>query len=93
VDKFQGQQAAVAFYSMASSSGEDVPRGLEFLLSRNRLNVAISRAQCLAYLACSPRLLGVNCKTVEQMRLANALCHFVELAEEAHKYELHIRVP
>ena len=54
VDKFQGQEALVAIYSMASSSGEDVPRGLEFLLSRNRLNVAISRAQCLAYLVCSP---------------------------------------
>ena len=80
VDKFQGQQAAVAFYSMASSGGEDVPRGLEFLFSRNRLNVAISRAQCLAYLVCSPRLLEVNCRTVEQMQLANSLCRFVELA-------------
>ena len=50
VDKFQGQEARVVLYSMASSSGEDVPRGLEFLLSRNRLNVAISRAHCLAYL-------------------------------------------
>ena len=54
VDKFQGQEAAVVVYSMASSSGEDVPRGLEFLLSRNRLNVAISRARCLAYLVASP---------------------------------------
>jgi uncharacterized protein len=82
VDKFQGQQARVVFYSMASSSGEDVPRGLEFLFSRNRLNVAISRAQCLAYLVCSPRLFEVNCRTVEQMRLANALCRFVELASK-----------
>ena len=49
VDKFQGQEAPVVFFSMATSSGEDVPRGLEFLFSRNRLNVAISRAQCLAY--------------------------------------------
>jgi superfamily I DNA and/or RNA helicase len=76
VDKFQGQEADVVVYSMASSSGEDVPRGLEFLLSRNRLNVAISRARCLA----STRLLEVNCKTIPQMRLANALCRFVELA-------------
>ena len=82
VDKFQGQEARVVLYSMASSSGEDVPRGLEFLLSRNRLNVAISRAQCLAYLVCSPRLLEVNCRTIEQMRLANALCRFVEIADE-----------
>jgi len=81
VDKFQGQEARVVLYSMASSSGEDIPRGLEFLLSRNRLNVAISRAQCLAYLVCSPRLLDVSCRTIEQMRLANALCRFVERAE------------
>jgi superfamily I DNA and/or RNA helicase len=79
-DKFQGQEADVVVYSMASSSGEDVPRGLEFLLSRNRLNVAISRARCLAYLVASPRLLEVNCKTIPQMRLANALCRFVELS-------------
>jgi predicted RecB family nuclease len=81
VDKFQGQESIVIFYSMASSSGEDAPRGLEFLYSRNRLNVAISRARCRAYLVCSPRLLEVNCRTVEQMRLANALCRFVELAQ------------
>jgi predicted RecB family nuclease len=81
VDKFQGREAAVVFYSMASSSGEDVPRGLDFLLSRNRLNVAVSRAQCLAYVACSPRLLEVDCRTVEHLRLANALCLFVEEVE------------
>jgi predicted RecB family nuclease len=81
VDKFQGQEAPVVFYSMASSSGEDVPRGLDFLFSRNRLNVAISRAECLAYLVASPRLLDASCRTVEQMRLANGLCRLVELAE------------
>jgi AAA domain len=81
VDKFQGQEADVVLYSLASSTGEDVPRGLEFLLSRNRLNVAISRARCLAYLVCSPRLLEVNARTIAQMRLANALCRFVELAQ------------
>ena len=83
VDKFQGQEAPVVIYSMASSSGDDVPRGLDFLLSRNRLNVAVSRAQCLAYLVCSPRLLEVDCKTIEHMRLANALCRFVEIADAA----------
>jgi predicted RecB family nuclease len=82
VDKFQGQEAQVVLYSMASSSGDDVPRGLDFLLSRNRLNVAISRARCLAYLVASPRLLEVNAHTIEHMRLANALCRFVELATE-----------
>ena len=83
VDKFQGQQARVVFYSMASSSGEDVPRGLDFLFSRNRFNVAISRAECLAYLVCSPRLLEVDCRTIDHMRLANALCRFVEVAGDA----------
>jgi superfamily I DNA and/or RNA helicase len=80
VDKFQGQEADAVVYSMASSTGDDVPRGLEFLLSRNRLNVAVSRARCLAYLVASPRLLEVNARTIAHMRLANALCRFVELA-------------
>ena len=54
VDKFQGQQAPVVFFSMATSSGAYAPRGIDFLMSRNRLNVAVSRAQCLAYLVCAP---------------------------------------
>jgi predicted RecB family nuclease len=82
VDKFQGQEATVVFFAMASSSGEDVPRGLDFLFSRNRLNVAVSRARCLAYVVASPRLLETHCRTVEQMRLVNALCRFVEVAED-----------
>ena len=65
---------------MAPSSGEDVACGLDFLLSRNRLNVVVSRAQCLAYVVCSPRLLEVDCGTVEHLKLADALCRFVELA-------------
>ena len=80
VDKFQGREAAVVFFSMATSSGENVPRNAEFLYSRNRLNVAVSRAKCLAVLVASPALLTVRCKTVEQMRLVNALCRFVERA-------------
>jgi predicted RecB family nuclease len=80
VDKFQGQQAPVVFFSMATSSGDELPRNLEFLFSRNRLNVAISRAQCLAVLVCSPWLLEVDCRTIEQMRMVNGLCSFVDLA-------------
>ena len=83
VDKFQGQEAAVVFFSMATSSGEDVPRNLAFLFSRNRLNVAISRAQCLAILVCSPRLLATRCHSIEEMQLVNALCRLVEYAEGA----------
>jgi uncharacterized protein len=81
VDKFQGQEAPVVFFSMTSSSGEDIPRNLGFLFSRNRLNVAISRARCLAILVASPRLLEISTRTVEQMRLANALCLLVEQAD------------
>jgi superfamily I DNA and/or RNA helicase len=81
VDKFQGREAAVVFYSMATSSAEDVPRSLEFLFSRNRLNVAVSRAMCLAYVVASPRLLESRARNIEQMRLVNALCRFVEMAE------------
>jgi uncharacterized protein len=74
VDKFQGQEAAVVLISMATSSGEDLPRDVGFLFSRNRLNVAISRARCLAVLFASPRLLEVSCRTIDEMRLVNTLC-------------------
>ncbi len=74
VDKFQGQEAAVVLISMATSSGDDLPRQIEFLYSHNRLNVAISRARCLAVIVASPRLLETSCSTIEQMRLVNALC-------------------
>ena len=80
VHKFQGREAPVLFFSMASSSGEDVPRGLEFLFNRNALNVAISRARALAVVVCSPSLLDVKCTSVEQMRLTNNLCRFTEQA-------------
>lgn len=80
VDKFQGREAPIVFFSLATSSGENVPRDLTFLFSRNRLNVAVSRAKALAILVASPRLLEVSCRTVEQMRLVNGWCRFVELA-------------
>ncbi|MEO6080900.1 MAG: AAA domain-containing protein [Steroidobacteraceae bacterium] len=74
VDKFQGQEAAVVIVSMATSSGDYLPRDIEFLYSKNRLNVALSRAKCLAILVASPRLLDVECRTVDQIRLVNTLC-------------------
>ncbi|MFN2417558.1 MAG: DEAD/DEAH box helicase, partial [Candidatus Limnocylindria bacterium] len=80
VDKFQGQEAPVSIYSMTSSSPDDAPRGMDFLYSRNRLNVATSRAKCIAVVVATPALLRVRARTPEQMRLANALCQFVELA-------------
>ena len=83
VDKFQGQQAQVVFFSMATSSPAELPRNLEFLFSRNRLNVAISRARCIACVVASPELLDTECRTIEQMRLVNALCRVAEVAESA----------
>jgi predicted RecB family nuclease len=80
VDRFQGQEAAVVIYSMATSRPEDAPRGMEFLYDLNRLNVATSRARCACILAASPRLLEPECKTPRQMRLANAMCRYVDLA-------------
>ena len=80
VDKFQGQQAPVVIYSMATSSPEDAPRGMEFLYSLNRLNVATSRAQVMVIVVGSPRLLEPECRSPRQMQLANALCRYVEMA-------------
>ncbi len=81
VDKFQGQEAPVVIYSMATSSPEDAPRGMEFLYSLNRFNVATSRARCACILVASPRLFEPDCKTPHQMKLANALCRYLELAK------------
>jgi len=81
VDKFQGQEAPIVIYSMTSSSVFDAPRGMDFLFSRNRMNVATSRARCLAVLVGSPALFMPHCETPQQMRLANGFCRFVELAD------------
>ncbi|SFU19198.1 uncharacterized protein SAMN05518861_12095 [Mesorhizobium sp. YR577] len=81
VDKFQGQEAPIAIYSMATSSYADAPRGMEFLYSSNRLNVAISRAKCMAILVASPQLFEAECKTPRQMQLANAFCRYLEMSE------------
>lgn len=81
VDKFQGQEAPVVIYSMATSTPEDAPRGMEFLYSSNRLNVATSRAQCVTVLVASPALFQVQCKTPRQMQLANAFCRYLEMAQ------------
>jgi superfamily I DNA and/or RNA helicase len=74
VDKFQGREAPVAIYSMATSSADVAPRGLEFLYDPHRLNVATSRARALALIVASPALIRVACQTPRQMYLANALC-------------------
>jgi uncharacterized protein len=86
VDKFQGQEAPVVFYSMTTSSPEDAPRGMEFLYSLNRLNVAISRARCVAVLVANPGLFQVECKTPRQIELANAFCRYLEMAQKIQRY-------
>ena len=74
VDKFQGQEAEVVIVSMATSSGDYLPRFIEFLYSKNRLNVAISRAKCLAVFVANPALMAIKCSTPEEMALVNTLC-------------------
>jgi uncharacterized protein len=86
VDRFQGQEAAVVLISMATSSGDDLARQIEFLYSRNRLNVGISRARCLAVIVASPRLLETSCSTIEQMQLVNALCWAKNFADGYERY-------
>ena len=82
VDKFQGQEAPIVIYSTATSSAQDAPRGVEFLFSPNRLNVATSRARCLVAWVGSPALLGPDCSSVRQMQLANGFCRFGEMADQ-----------
>ena len=71
----------VVFYAMTCSSGEDAPRGIDFLFDSHRLNVAISRAQCLAVLVHCPRLLDADCPTLETMEQVDNVYGFVEMAE------------
>ena len=78
VDKFQGQEAPVVIVSMCASTLDDAPRGSEFLLSRNRLNVAISRAQALAVVVGSGRLGDVRVRSVEEMQLVSGWCRIEE---------------
>ncbi|NCV01295.1 MAG: hypothetical protein EBV53_08930 [Proteobacteria bacterium] len=84
VDRFQGQEAPVVFFSMTASDGTELSRGLEFLFSPNRLNVAISRAKTLAVLVCSPDLLTPRCNSAEELHLANMVC---QLADTATPFE------
>lgn len=81
MDKFQGQEAPVVVYSLTASTPEDAPRGMEFLYSSNRLNVATLRAQCNTIVVASPGLFEVQYKTPRQIELANAFCRYLEMAQ------------
>lgn len=82
VDKFQGQEAEVVLVSMATSNGDYLPRNIEFLYSKNRLNVAISRAKCLAVMVANPALKAIRCSTPEQMSLVNTLCWVTSMSKD-----------
>ncbi|EKD42197.1 MAG: hypothetical protein ACD_73C00273G0001 [uncultured bacterium] len=77
VDKFQGQEAPVVILSMCASNAEGSPRGIEFLFNKNRLNVAISRAQCLAIVVGNPALARTNCSSIKQMEMVNLFCRLM----------------
>jgi uncharacterized protein len=85
VDKFQGQEAEVVIVSMATSSGDYLPRFIEFLYSKNRMNVAISRAKCLALFIANPALMSIRCTTPEEMALVNTLCWIKNFSEQSTK--------
>jgi uncharacterized protein len=86
VDKFQGREAAIVIFSMAASSADDVPRGARFLFDRNRLNVAVSRAKCLAIIVCNEPLLDTVAKDIDQMKSISALCAFEASAKRTGSY-------
>lgn len=88
VDKFQGQEAPVAIYTMASSSADDAPRGITFLYDLHRLNVAISRARCLAIIVASPALLDDAVHTPEQLRAVNGLITAIQAGEHPRPRQL-----
>lgn len=81
VDKFQGQEAPVCILSLCSSAGEYGSRGLGFILDQNRINVAISRAQCLAIVVADPRIASSSVGSLSQMRLLNLFCKLLRLEE------------
>jgi predicted RecB family nuclease len=87
VDRFQGQEAPIVIYSLTTSTAADAPRGMEFLYSPNRFNVATSRARCACIVVGSPRLFEPDCQSPKQMKLANAFCRFLELAREVRAEE------
>ena len=80
--QYSGQEAPIVIYSMTSSSSEDAPRGMSFLYNPNRMNVATSRAKCTSILVSTPKILEVECNTIEQMKWANGVCLDQEIAIE-----------
>jgi uncharacterized protein len=84
VDKFQGQEAPIIIYSVATSSPEDAPRGMDFLYSPNRFNVAVSRAKGIFIMVSNESIFEPDCKSPAQIKLANPYCRFIELAKKVN---------
>jgi uncharacterized protein len=84
VDKFQGQEAPVVIYSVATSSPEEAPRGMDFLYSPNRFNVAVSRARGIFIMVSNASIFEPDCKSPAQIKLANPYCRFIEIAEKVN---------
>lgn len=83
VDKFQGQEAPIVFLSMCASNANESPRGVTFLFNKNRINVAISRAKCLAIVVYSPTLLETEAKNIEQMEMINLFYKLISRQKES----------
>ena len=81
VDKFQGQEAPIVFLSMCASNANESARGMKFLFDKNRINVAVSRAQCMAVVVYSPSLLETVASNIEQLEMVNLFCRLVEVVE------------
>ncbi|RUR14025.1 TM0106 family RecB-like putative nuclease [Legionella septentrionalis] len=78
VDKFQGQEAPIVFLSMCASNVNESPRGIDFLFNKNRINVAVSRAQCISIITYSPKLLEVLATNTMQMESVNLFCRLLK---------------
>jgi uncharacterized protein len=72
---------------MTSSDGKEVSRGIEFLYSKNRLNVAVSRAKCLSIVVMSPMLLQVDCDNIKTLELVNTFCYLNDSALKLNGYQ------
>ncbi len=81
VDKFQGQEAPIVFFSLCASDANDSPRGMDFLFDKNRLNVANSRAQSLAIVVGNPNLINCNTSNIKQQKLVNVFCHLINYSQ------------
>jgi len=78
IDKFQGQEAKIVFISMTASDPENIPRHKSFFFSRNRLNVGVSRAECITIILFNPNLLNTSCQKIDEMKLINNYCKLLK---------------